>query len=141
MANKEEAQQQSDTIETVAAANQAPNSQVQLQIDESNTPVTYSTTVRVWGSAEEFNLDFAGPLRPAGQGVARLKIDQRMVLNPWAAKRLAIALGQAVARYEATYGALELEERKRRVGAPAAGAPAAAAAEAKTEAAKDSSKK
>ncbi len=140
MANKEE--QQSDTIETVAAANQQPNSKIQLQIDESTTPVTYSTTVRVWGSAEEFNLDFAGPLRPAGQNVARLKIDQRMVLNPWAAKRLAIALGQAVARYEATYGALELEERKRRVAAPAAqAAPAAKAAEAKTDAAKEDSKK
>ncbi|MAX22960.1 MAG: hypothetical protein CMJ19_00530 [Phycisphaeraceae bacterium] len=140
MANKEE--QQSDTIETVAAANQQPNSKVQLQIDESNTPVTYSTTVRVWGSAEEFNLDFAGPLRPAGQNVARLKIDQRMVLNPWAAKRLAIALGQAVARYEATYGGLELEERKRRVAAPAAQAAASAkASEAKTDAAKEDSKK
>ncbi|MBL4700289.1 MAG: DUF3467 domain-containing protein [Phycisphaeraceae bacterium] len=142
MANKEDNQQQADTIETVAAANQAPNSKIQLQIDESTTPVTYSTTVRVWGSAEEFNLDFAGPLRPAGQNVARLKIDQRLVLNPWAAKRLAIALGQAVARYEATYGALELEEGKRRIAAPAApAAPAAAATEAKADAAKQGNKK
>jgi len=143
MANKEDNPQQSDTIETVAAANQAPNSKIQLQIDESTTPVTYSTTVRVWGSAEEFNLDFAGPLRPAGQNIARLKIDQRLVLNPWAAKRLAIALGQAVARYEATYGALELEEAKRRIAAPAAAteAPPAAATEAKVDAAKQGNKK
>ncbi len=120
----------SDTIETLSAANQQANTQVQLQIDDSKAPVTYSTTVRVWGSAEEFNLDFAGPLRPAGKNAAQLKIDQRLVLNPWAAKRLAIALGQAVARYEQTYGTLELDERKRRAGAPARPAAAPAKAEA-----------
>jgi hypothetical protein len=121
-----------ETIETISAAGaQAANPQVQLQIDDASAPVTYSTTVRVWGSAEEFNLDFAGPLRPAGQGAARLKIDQRLVLNPWAAKRLAIALGQAVGRYEQTYGALELDERKRRVAAPAGAAAPAKTADSK----------
>lgn len=119
----------SDTIETISAATDQQNPQVQLQIDDASTPVTYSTTVRVWGSAEEFNLDFAGPLRPGAQpNTARLKIDQRIVLNPWAAKRLAIALGQAVGRYEQTYGALELDERKRRVGGAAAKTGAAPAA-------------
>ena len=126
---KEEA---SDTIETIAAASDAPQqqqSQIQLQIDDSQTPLLYSTTVRVWGSSEEINLDFAGPIRPGTQPrTARLKIDQRVVLNPWAAKRLAVALGQAVGRYEATYGTLELDERRRRVaGAPVAGAAAPAA--------------
>jgi len=106
---------QADSIDTISAASEQQQQQVQLQIDDSTTPVTYSTTVRVWGSAEEINLDFAGPIRPTGQsGTVRLKIDQRMVLNPYAAKRLAIALGQAVGRYEQTYGVLELDERKRR---------------------------
>ncbi len=140
---KNESTPKSDTIETVAAADQQAQQQMQLQIDESSTPVTYSTTVRVWGSAEEFNLDFAGPLRPAGNNTARLKIDQRLVLNPWAAKRLAIALGQAVARYEQTYGGLELDERKRRVATPATTAAAAEATtgEAKTEEATKADKK
>jgi hypothetical protein len=111
-----------ESIETISAAGDQAQQQMQLQIDDSTTPITYSTTVRVWGSAEEINLDFAGPLRPTNQPkVARLKIDQRLVLNPWAAKRLAIALGQAVSRYEQTYGPLELDERKRRVGGPAKG--------------------
>lgn len=110
-----------ESIETISAAGDQAQQQMQLQIDDSTTPITYSTTVRVWGSAEEINLDFAGPLRPTNQPkVARLKIDQRLVLNPWAAKRLAIALGQAVSRYEQTYGPLELDERKRRVS-PAKG--------------------
>ncbi len=105
------------SAETIsAAAGPAPAAQVQLQVDDSQASVAYSTTARVWGSAEEINLDFAGPIRPTGQGnVARLKIDQRVVLNPWAAKRLAIALSQAVTRYEQTYGVLEIDERRRRV--------------------------
>jgi hypothetical protein len=123
--------------ETITAAGDQQRNQMQLQIDDSQTPNLYSTTVRVWGTSEEINLDFAGPIRPTGQqNVARLKIDQRVVLNPWAAKRLAIALGQAVDRFERAYGVLELDERKRRVGgaaAPAAKAPAADTAKAGTD--------
>jgi len=104
-----------DTVETITAAGDQQQNQFQLQIDDSASPVLYSTTVRVWGSSEEINLDFAGPIRPTqSKNIARLKIDQRVILNPWAAKRLAVALGQAVARYESTYGTLELDERKRR---------------------------
>lgn len=109
-------------LEAISAATDeraepAPRSgPVQLQIDDAQTPVIYSTTARVWGSAEEINVDFAGPIRRTNQAnVARLRIDQRVTLNPWAAKRLAIALGQAVTRYEQTYGPLEIDERKRRV--------------------------
>lgn len=115
--------------ETITAAGDQQANQFQLQIDDADVPMKYSTTVRVWGSSEEINLDFAGPIRPTNQqNIARLKIDQRMILNPWAAKRLAVALGQAVGRYESTYGVLELDERKRRrtpAAAPAAAAPAA----------------
>ena len=108
--------------ETVSAASDTQSSDgqqqspMQLQIDDEHVSVSYSTTARVWGSAEEINVDFAGPLRPSNQpNTAKLKIDQRVVLNPWAAKRLAIALAQAVTRYEQTYGTLEVDERKRRV--------------------------
>lgn len=111
----------SESIETISAASDQQQQQLQLQIDDSATPTTYSTTVRVWGSAEEINLDFAGPLRPTGPNAAKLKIDQRLVLNPWAAKRLAMALSQAVQRYEQTYGTLELDARKRMVNQPASG--------------------
>ena len=104
----------SEPIEAISApGDQANQQQLQLQIDDAGTPSTYSTTVRVWGSAEEINLDFAGALRPTGANTATLKIEQRVVLNPWAAKRLAIALAQAVGRYEAQYGVLELDVRKR----------------------------
>lgn len=115
---------ESDTIETISSAAGEQQNQMQLQIDDSQTPVTYSSTVRVWGSAEEINLDFAGPIRPTGPKSAKLKIDQRLVLNPWAAKRLCLAMNQAIARYERAYGALEIDPRKRMANPPAAETPA-----------------
>lgn len=108
-----------ESIETISAAADQQQQQVQLQIDDSHATTTYSSTVRVSGSAEEINLDFAGPIRPAGPKNATLRIDQRVILNPWAAKRLALALAQAVQRYEQTYGELELDPRKRQISKPA----------------------
>jgi len=104
-----------DTIETISSASEQPQQQVRLHIDDSDTPLTYSTNVRVWSTPEEINLDFAGPPRSGGNNTARLKIDQRIVLSPWAAKRLALSLAQAVQRYEQSYGTLELDPRKRLV--------------------------
>ncbi len=115
----------SDTIETISSnAGEGQQQQLQLQIDDSQAPTTYSSTVRVWGSAEEIILDFAGPLRPAGPSVAKLKIDQRIILNPWVAKRLTMQMSQAVARYEQAYGVLEIDPRKRMVSQPKTDAPA-----------------
>ena len=118
----------SETIETISAASNQ-QSQMKIEIEDNQVASDYSSTVRVWGSAEEINLDFAGPLRPTGPQSAKLKIDHRIIMNPWAAKRLAISLGQAIARYEQTYGPLELDARKRMIGggaaAPQPSAPAA----------------
>ncbi len=110
----------SETLESVAA--QA--NQIQISIDDSDAQTTYSSLVRVGGSAEELVLDFSGPLRPTGPKSAVMKVDQRIIMNPWAAKRLHMAIEQAIQRYEETYGSLEVDERKRRVAQPqSAGKP------------------
>ena len=106
--------------ETVTAAEQPP--QQQLRIDEANVQTFFSSTSRIWGTAEEIILDFSQGVRPTGQrNVAVLKIDSRVVLTPWAAKRLAIALGQTVQRYEQAYGVIEIDPRRRAQGAAGAG--------------------
>lgn len=98
--------------ETVTAAEQPP--QQQLRIDEADVKTFFSSTSRIWGTAEEIILDFSQGVRPTGQrNVAMLKIDARVVLTPWAAKRLAIALGQTVQRYEQAYGTVEIDPRRR----------------------------
>ena len=91
--------------------------QVQVQLDDTNATVSYASTVQVRGSAEDITIDFAGPLRSTSPKIAKLTIDQRIILNPYAAKRLALAIGQAISQYEKTYGQLELDPRKRVINA------------------------
>ena len=107
---------------TIAAPDEQAQQQTQLQIDESKLNVYYASTVRVSGTAEEMSLDFSQGIRPSGQpNVAVMRLDARVVVSPWAAKRLALALGQAVQRYEQAYGVLEIDARKRMVNPPAGG--------------------
>jgi hypothetical protein len=71
----------------------------------------------VISSAEELVIDFSEGMRPTEQAnVSVMKIGARIILNPWAAKRLAISLGQTVHRYESVYGELEIDPRKRAKG-------------------------
>jgi len=86
--------------------------QVEIQIDDRSADVSYSMTSRVWGSAEEICIDFGGGLKRSNNQ-AVVKVDQRIILSPWGAKRLAMALGQVVGNYERAYGPLELDQRKR----------------------------
>lgn len=110
--------------ETLESVNASAQQQIQVQIDDADAPTTYSSQVIVGGSAEEIVLNFAAGLRPTGQQSASLKVQQKVVMSPWAAKRLAIALQQTMERYEQAYGKLELDERRRRAGGAPAGAPA-----------------
>jgi hypothetical protein len=109
---KEAAETAAAPAETVTAPEGQP--QQQLRIDETTVATYFSSTSRIWGTAEEIIVDFSQGVRPTGQkNVAMLKIDARVVMSPWAAKRLAIALGQTVQRYEQAYGILEIDPRKR----------------------------
>jgi hypothetical protein len=107
-----------ETLDSIANAAQ---NQIQVNVDDTGAHTGYGSQVFIGGSAEEIVLNFAGPLRPTGPKAATMKVEQRIIMNPWAAKRLAMALNQTMERYEQTYGPLELDERKRRKAtAPAA---------------------
>ncbi len=108
-----------DVIQPEGAPGDRP---IELQLDDSATAKLYSSTSRVWGSAEEIYLDFASGIQAAGENKALLKIDQRVVLSPWGAKRLALALNQVVANYEKMYGPLEIDQRKRLLSGAASSA-------------------
>jgi len=113
--NQADTQQQGDQ-ETVTSP-EGQQQQTQLRIDDSQAQTFYSSTSRISGSGEEIVVDFSQGVRPSGQpNVAVLKIDSRVILSPWAAKRLALALNQTVQRYEQTYGTLEIDPRKRQQG-------------------------
>lgn len=107
-----EASQAVDAANDTVTAPEQP--QQQLRIDESGTQTFYSSTTRIWGTPEELIVDFTQGIRPTGQeNVAVMKVDARVVMSPYAAKRLALALGQNIQRYEQTFGVLEVDPRKR----------------------------
>lgn len=97
-----------------AVATTEPTQQMQLQINDADAPIYYASTARVSGTAEELTVDLSRGIQPTSkQNVSTLKVDARVIMSPWAAKRLALALGQAVTRYEKAYGELEVDPRKR----------------------------
>jgi hypothetical protein len=92
--------------------------QVQLMIDERNLNTSYANAFRSNGTAEEVMLDFGinQVMPPQGdqkQPGISFQVMQRVILNYYSAKRLALALGQIIQRHEAQFGELELDPNKR----------------------------
>jgi len=101
------------------AREQTGQRQIQLRLDESDMQTTYANAFRTNGTAEEVLLDFglnlaAPPAQPEGQPQILFQIKQRVVLNYYSAKRLAITLSQLIRRHEDQFGELELDVAKRR---------------------------
>ena len=94
--------------------------QVRLRIDERNMRTSYANACRTNGTAEEVMLDFGlnlvGPPVQDKQPEIIFQVNERVVLNYYSAKRLAIALGQLIRRHEDQFGELELDVSKRRKG-------------------------
>lgn len=94
----------------------AGTQQVQVQIKEDKTNTVYSNVCRIFSShnAEELVVDFAVTMPSSDRAdVLVMDVNTRVVMNYFAAKRLALSLSQAVQRYEQQFGALELDPRRR----------------------------
>ena len=108
------------------AREQTGQRQIRLRIDEHQMQTSYANAFRANGTAEEVMLDFGlnlvNPLpQQAGvenqpQGEIVFQVSERVILNYYSAKRLAITLGQIIRRHEEQFGELELDVSKRRVG-------------------------
>ena len=101
------------------AREQTGQRQVRLRMDERNMKTSYANAFRTNGTAEEVILDFGLNLAsPAGQKQDQpeivFQVNDRIVLNYFSAKRLAITLSQLIRRHEDQFGALELDVAKRR---------------------------
>ncbi|MCC5828595.1 MAG: DUF3467 domain-containing protein [Phycisphaeraceae bacterium] len=110
---------------TAHATAQPGQQQVRLRLDEAGMTTTYSNAFRTNTSAEEVFVDFGMNLMmPAAQGgegsqnVGEMifKLNNRVVLNYYTAKRLAMVLGQIVSRHEQQFGELKLNVNERRTG-------------------------
>lgn len=84
-----------------------------LRVDESQIHATYANFVRVTGTPEELIVDFGLNKQVSGDQAEPIHLTQRLVLNFFTAKRLAVALQMAVQRHEAAFGNLETDVQKR----------------------------
>lgn len=87
--------------------------QQQVQVDDSHVHASYANFCRVTGSPEELIIDFGLNPQPIGVPREAIKVDQRVIVNFFTAKRLLAALQMSVQRHEAVFGALETDVQKR----------------------------
>lgn len=85
----------------------------QVRLDDSHVRTEYANFCRISGTPEELVLDFALNTQPSGTMPEVLKLNQRVILNFYTAKRLLGALQMAVQRHEQMFGVLETDIRKR----------------------------
>ena len=109
----EQAQAEAPAAEPEAAPAAPPQQPVQVQVDDAGVKCSYSNFCRVSGSPEELIVDFALNPQPMGVPNNPIKIDERIVMNFYTAKRLLAALQMSIQRHEAVFGVLETNIQKR----------------------------
>jgi hypothetical protein len=83
---------------------------IRINWDESQMKTSYANVCNVSSTREEFTLLFGtNQTWQTGQGDLNVQLTNRIILNAFAAKRLALLLGRIVEDYEARFGELNLE--------------------------------
>jgi len=93
------------------AENVAPaDSNVRLRWDTSNLKSSYANVCNVTTTREEVVLNFGmNQAWERGRNEMEIQLTHRLVLSPFAAKRLALMLNKLIGEYEGRYGELKLE--------------------------------
>jgi len=92
----------------------APTNEV--VVDDSDAFATYSNFCRVTATPEEVILDFGLNSQPFAAVGQTVKANQRLVMNFYTTKRLLAAIATTIQRHEQTFGAIELDIRRRAAG-------------------------
>jgi hypothetical protein len=90
---------------------EAPKAEV--NVDVGGVQPAYSNFCRVTATPEEVVLDMGLNMQPFGAGAQLVKVNQRVAMNFYTAKRLMVALETTIRRHEQTFGPVELDVRKR----------------------------
>jgi hypothetical protein len=77
--------------------------------DDSNMNTTYANVCNVTGTREEVSLLFGtNQTLYTGQKEVTVKVTNRIVVSPYAAKRLQALLGEVIKQYENKFGTLQI---------------------------------
>ena len=100
------------------AREQTGERQIRLAVDERSMKTGYANAFRTNGTAEEVMLDFGLNLvnpagRQEGQPQVMFQVNERVIMNYYSAKRLAVTLSQLIRRHEEQFGELEMDVAKR----------------------------
>jgi len=100
----------------VAEANdkKTENQATRIRWDDSNMRSTYANVCNVASTREEVTLLFGtNQSWHTGQKELTVGLSDRIILNPYAAKRLSILLNNVVAEYESRFGEIGLDGEKK----------------------------
>jgi hypothetical protein len=99
-----------DKKETGAGvANAQPSEQTRIVWDDTNMRSVYSNATNVAGGREEIVLLFGmNQAWHSGQKEIKVQLSDRIILSPFAAKRLSVLLNNVLRDYESRYGKLEI---------------------------------
>jgi len=111
------AQKQEDKETKEAAAKDAKSGgdrTVQtLRWDDSKMTSTYANVCNVSSTREEVTLLFGtNQSWHTGQPELTVQLTDRIILNPFAAKRLTVLLNNIIREYESRFGVLQIEQPK-----------------------------
>ena len=86
--------------------NQNPN-QLNIELKEEVAQGIYSNLAIISHSSSEFILDFVRIM----PGLPKAEVKSRIILTPEHAKRLLLALGENMGRFETSFGPVKIDER------------------------------
>jgi hypothetical protein len=103
-----------DTTPTPGAGTpEQAQQQQEITLNEKGAHAAYSNFARVTATPEEVIVDFALNPNPFMAGKQEVQVTLRLIMNFYTAKRLCSALVMTLQRHEATFGAIELDVRRR----------------------------
>lgn len=83
--------------------------QRRIHVDGTRAATSYANTCHVASTKEEIVLNFGlNQTWDQGQSDLRVQVTNRIILSPFAAKRLALLLGAVVQQYEVRFGTMDV---------------------------------
>lgn len=82
--------------------------QLQIELKEEIAQGVFSNLAMITHSSSEFVIDFISIL----PGMVRLRLSQGVIMSPEHAKRLLLALQDNVAKYENSFGTIEMKGQR-----------------------------